>query len=438
MLVFEKILDYFRTGKKINMKILLKSCTIIDSESPFHLQKKDILITGQNIVKISDHIKEEADKVIELNNLHISQGWYDARVNFQDPGLEYKETIETGIRSAELGGMTAVSVIPNTTPTLSNKTQIEYVINKANFSAIDIHPYGTLTEEAKGQNIAEYHDMTNAGAVAFTDGKQAVSAGIMYRALLYMKNINSRVISFPYDHSIFGKGQVNESKASLLTGLKSIPSISEYLMVERDLSLLKYTDSKIHFSGISTKESVELIRVAKNKGLAVTADVYAHQLLYTDEAILDFNSNFKVLPPLRTEADRLALLAGLKDGTIDFVCSDHSPEDTEHKDLEFDLANFGIIGTQTLFSNINSMPGLSLTEKVEAISVKPRKIMGLKTFEISEGNTANLTLFDPNYEYNLDRADLASLSANTPQIGSKLKGKAYGVINKGIISIFED
>ncbi|MFK8045502.1 MAG: dihydroorotase family protein [Crocinitomicaceae bacterium] len=420
------------------MRILLKSCTIVDRESPFHLKKKDVLITDQIIVKISDNIEDKADKVVEIDNLHISQGWYDARVNFQDPGLEYKETIETGIRSAELGGMTAVSVVPNTTPTLSNKTQIEYVINKANFSAVNIHPYGTLTENSEGKNIAEYYDMANAGAIAFTDGKQPVSSGIMYRALLYMKNVNSRVISFPYDHSIFGKGQVNESRASLLTGLKSIPSISEYLIVERDLSLLKYTQGKIHFSGISTKESVELIRNAKSKGLEVTADIYAHQLIYTDEAVLDFNSNFKVLPPLRTEADRTALIEGIKDGTIDFVCSDHSPEDTEHKDLEFDLANFGIIGTQTLFANINRISELSLTQKVELISINPRKIMGISTFTISEGNTANITLFDPNKEYTLLKSDLASLSKNTPQIDTILTGKAYGIINMGIISIFED
>lgn len=420
------------------MKILLKSCTIVDASSQHHLKKKDILISEQQIEKIADLITEKVDKVIELNNLHVSQGWYDAKVNFQDPGLEYKEDIQSGVRSAELGGMTAVSVTPKTTPAISNKTQIEYVINKASFSAVDIHPYGTLTEGGEGKNIAEYFDMSRAGAVAFTDGPEPVSAGIMYRALLYMKNTNSLVVSFPYDYSIFGKGQVNESKASLLTGLKSIPSISEYLIVERDLSLLEYTNSKIHFSGISTLESVNLIRAAKQKGLNVTADVYAHYLLFNDESVMDFDSNFKVLPPLRTEKDRRALLEGLKDGTIDFICSDHTPEDTEHKDLEFDLANFGMIGTQTLFSAVNTVKELSLSDKIACISSKPRKIMGVLSPSIEEGNRVNMTLFNPEYTYTLEETDLTSLSKNTPLIGKELKGKALGIINKGIISIFED
>jgi len=420
------------------MKILLKSCTIIDPESPFHLKVKDLFIIGQTIEKIGIALNDKADKTIEMDNLHVSIGWYDAKVNFQDPGLEYKEDINSGIKSAELGGMTAVSLTPNTSPTLSNKTQIEYAIKKANFSAVDVHPYGTLTELGEGKNIAEYYDMSQAGAVGFTDGHKPVSAGIMYRALLYMKNISSRVISFPYDHSIFGKGQVNESKASLMTGLKSIPSISEYLIVERDLSLTEYTNGKIHFSGISTSESIDLIRKAKAKGIEVTADVYAHHLNYNDESVLGFDSNFKVLPPLRTENDRLALIAGVKDGTIDFICSDHAPEDTEHKDLEFDLANFGMIGTQTLFSSINNISELSLTEKISCISNKPRQIMGLDIPTIKEGNIANLTLFNPKLNYILEKSHLASLSSNTPLLGTSLTGKALGIINNGIISIFEN
>lgn len=420
------------------MRILLKSCTIIDPESPFHLKKKDIYISGRTIEKIEDSISEEADKTIVMNNLHVSIGWYDAKVNFQDPGSEHKENIQTGIKSAELGGMTAVSVTPNTSPSLSNKTQIEYVIKKGDFSGVDIHPFGTLTELGEGKNIAEYYDMSQAGAIGFTDGHQPVSSGIMYRALLYMKNLSSRVISFPYDHSIFGKGQVNESKASLLTGLKSIPSLSEYLVVERDLSLTEYTDSKIHFSGISTHESVEMIKNAKSKGIQVTADVYAHHLQFTDESVMGFDSNYKVLPPLRTEKDRQALITGVKDGIIDFICSDHSPENIENKDLEFDLANFGMIGTQTLFSSINTIKTLSLTDKITAIANKPRSIMGIETPIIKEGSNANLTLFDPDLKYTLEKDNLASLSKNTPLINHELKGKALGIINNGIISIFED
>ncbi len=420
------------------MNILLKSCTIIDPKGPFHLKVKDIYIEGETIHSIEDKITLKADKVVELPNLHVSFGWYDAKVNFQDPGNEIKENLSTGLTAAALGGMTAVSVTPMTNPTLSNKTQIEYVRKKGEYSPVEIYPYGTLTELGEGKNIAEYYDMSQSGAVGFTDGHQPVNAGIMYRALLYMKNVNSKVVSFPYDYSIFGEGQVNESKASVLTGLKSIPNIAEYLMVERDLSLTAYTDSTIHFTGISTKESVDLIRKAKKSGLNVTADVYAHHLAFTDKEVLGFDSNFKVLPPLRQEKDRQALIKGLKDGTLDFICSDHTPEDKENKDLEFDFAHFGMIGTQTLFATLNEVKGLDLSEKINAISIRPRKVMKLPYAPIASNSMANLTLFDPSMEYTLNADDLASLSKNTPLLGKKLRGKALGVINNGIISIFED
>jgi len=411
---------------------------VIDSNSPFNKKVVDILIHDNMIAEIGENLAVEADKVIARENLHISSGWYDAKVNFQDPGHEVKENIISGLKAAELGGITAVSVTPNTSPALSNKTQIEYAINKAQFSPVEIFPYGTLTEGGQGKNIAEYYDMSQAGAIGFTDGHLPVSAGIMYRALLYAKNINVKIISFPYDDSIFGNGQINESKASVLTGLKAIPSLSEYLMVEREISLVEYTESAIHFTGISSKKSVALIKAAKAKGLNISADVYAHQLVFTDDEVLGFNSNYKVLPPLRTEDDRLALIEGLKDGTIDFVCSDHTPEDTENKDLEFDLASFGMIGTQTLFSTINSVKGLTLSQKIELISTKPRQVLGLSTSSINTGEIANLTLFNPKLEYVLENSDLASLSKNTPFVNKKLKGKAMGIINKGIISIFED
>jgi len=420
------------------MNILIKKCTIIDPESPFHQQVKDIYIAGENIQEIADNISKKADKIVEFPNMHVSFGWYDAKVNFQDPGNEIKENLHSGLTAAALGGMTAVSVTPMTQPTLSNKTQIEYVRKKGEYSPVEIYPYGTLTELGEGKNISEYFDMSESGAVGFTDGHQPVNAGIMYRALLYAKNINAKVISFPYDHSIFGVGQVNESKASVLTGLKSIPNIAEYLMVERDLSLTAYTESTIHFTGISTKESVDLIKKAKKSGLRVTADVYAHHVAYTDKEILGFDSNYKVLPPLRQEKDRQALIKGLKDGTLDFICSDHTPEDKENKDLEFDLAHFGMIGTQTLFATLNEVKGLSLEDKINAIAIRPRKVMKLPISPIEQNSIANLTIFNPELEYTLSAEDLASLSKNTPLIGKKLKGKALGVINNGIISIFED
>jgi len=418
------------------MKILLKSCTIVNADESFKGQH-DVLIENGIITTISPEINEEADHVIRRDNLHISAGWFDAKVNFCDPGNEVKEDLFSGLKAAEAGGMTAVAITPNTQPAVSNKSQLEYIKMRGAFSPVSVHPFATLTADMKGENLAEMFDLSQSGAIGFTDVHSPVSAGIMYRALLYAKNFNGHVISFPLDQSIFGKGYVHEGRLSVMTGLKAIPSLAESMTIERDLNLLRYTAGKLHFTGLSTKEGVELIRKAKSEGLEVTADVYVQNLIYTQEDVMGFDSAYKLLPPLRAVEDRDALIQGLKDGTIDFVCSDHTPEDIESKEVEFDQAAFGMIGVQTLFPLLNELNELTLSEKIALISTKPRAVYGITEAVIGEGEFANLTLFNPASSYDYDEEDSHSKSRNTPLTSRKMKGSVYGLINNGLLSLHD-
>lgn len=419
------------------MRILIKSCKVISPESKHHNKVCDILIENGIIQNIASKITESVDKEISFDNLHVSAGWFDAKVNFCDPGFEVKEDLVSGLRLAEAGGITTVALTPDTEPKISNKSQLEYVINKSQFSPVTVAPFGTITEKMNGTVLAEMFDLQNAGAIAFTDAHEKVSAGIMYRALLYAKNFDGLVISFPFDSTIFGKGYVNEGRASVLTGLKSIPSLAEFIVVERDLSLLRYTNSKLHFTGISTKEAIEMIKAAKKSGLNVTCDTYIHNLIFTEEEVLGFDANFKFLPPLRTKEDQEALLAGLKDGTIDFICSDHTPQDVENKEVEFDYAGFGAIGCQTLFAAINGIEKFSLDEKIAFISSQPRKVFQLGEIKFEVGEAANLTLFNPTSRYEFNQENNLSKSRNSPLMNKSLQGEVYGIINKGILSISE-
>lgn len=418
------------------MKIVLKSCTIVSSKNKYK-DKQDVLINNGVIEKIASEINEPVDQIIEKNDLHISSGWFDAKVNFCDPGNEIKEDLLSGLNAALAGGMTAVGISPNTSPAISNKSQIEYLKMKGLGNNVSVYPFATLTENMEGKNLSEMYDLKNAGAIGFTDVSSPLHGGILYRALLYAKNFNGKIISFPYDSSIFGEGYIHEGITSVSTGLKAIPSIAESMTIERDLNLVRYTNGELHFTGISTKEGVELIRKAKSEGLQITADVYIHNLIYTEEEMFAFDSMYKVLPPLRSESDRDALIKGLKDGTIDFVCSDHTPEDIENKEVEFDQAAFGIIGVQTLFAQLNKLVSLTLSERIDLISSKPRRVFGLSDNSIQVGKVANLTLFNPSIKKELKSEDIISKSKNTPLVGKELTGEVYGIFNEGKLSIIE-
>lgn len=415
------------------MNLLLKSATIIDQSSPFHLQIKDLLIENGTITKIGEKLENLKNyKEIAFDNLHVSQGWFDSSVCFGEPGFEDRETIENGLKTASKSGFTAVAVNPNTHPATDNKSAIQFLKNKAANSATALFPVGNLTKGGKSEDIAELYDMQNAGAIAFGDYNKSVSnANLLKIGLQYAQNFDALMMSFPQNDSIAGIGLVNEEINSTKLGLKGIPALAEELQIVRDLFLLEYTGGKLHIPTISTAKSVELIKEAKKKKLNVTCSVAAHHLALTDDELKSFNTSTKVLPPLRTTKDIKALIKGIKEGVIDMVTSDHNPMDVEHKKVEYSNAKFGTIGLESLFGALNKAIGLETL--IGSLTTKPREIFKVPTYSISEGQQANITLFNPDFEYTFTENDIFSSSKNAIFLNKKLNGKVYGVISNNKI-----
>jgi dihydroorotase len=414
------------------MKILIQQVTITDPSSPFNGTKQDVLIESGIIKDIQPAISAEADQVITGNQLHLSPGWVDVFAHFADPGYEYKETLETGARAAAAGGYTDVFVIPNTKPVVDSKTQAEYISQKSRSLPVTVHPIGAISKGAEGKDLAEMYDMRTSGAVAFSDGLNPIqSAGLLLKALQYVKAFDGTVIQIPDDKSVGANGLMHEGIVSTRLGLPGKPMMAEELQVARDIKLVRYADSKLHFTGVSSPKSLEYIRRAKEAGLAVTCSVTPYHLFFSDEDLMEYDTNLKVYPPLRTISDVEILRQAVLDGTIDCIASHHLPHEYDSKVLEFEYAKYGMTGLETSYSAIKTiLPGLTESRWVELVSINPRKIFGLECPVIKKDTPACFTLFEPGVSKTFTTASFRSKSKNSAFTDKTLQGAVKGIINK--------
>lgn len=412
------------------MKILIQSATLLDPQSPFHTRKKNVLIQNGRIVEIGDK-KYTADKVIKAEGMFLSVGWFDLGTYVGDPGYEQREDVTSVMKAAAAGGFTGLAVLPNTNPSVQSKNEISYLTNGNESRLVQLHAIASVTRNNKGEELTEMIDLNEAGAVAFTDGLKPIwHTDIFLKALQYLQKFNGLLIDHPEDIWLNLFGQMHEGVNSTMLGLKGMPRIAEELALSRNIDLLEYAGGRVHFSRLSTAKSLALVRAAKKKGLAVSCDITSYQPLLDDGLLGDFDTNYKVNPPLREKSDCDALIKGLNDGTIDVLCSGHMPHDEESKNLEFDLADFGIINLQTFASQLATLSkSVSLTDLIEKVTTAPRTLLGIEPPRIEVNEKANLTLFDPKHEWTLDATSNFSKSRNTPWFGKKVKGKAVAVFN---------
>jgi len=413
------------------MRFLLKQVYITDPHSPHPRSRKDIFIDNGIIKAIADQLSEPADQVVELDNLLVSPGWMDVFAHFCDPGYEYKETLQTGAAAAAAGGFTTVFAIPNTRPAIDAKSQVEYIVQQSKSLPVQIIPLGAITKNTEGKELAEMYDMNKSGAIAFSDGLNPLQpAGILLKALQYIKSFNGVIIQIPDDKTIAPHGLINEGLVSTRLGLPGKPMMAEELMVARDIKLARYADSRLHFTGVSSPKSLEYIKRAKDGGIKVTCSVTPYHLAFCDEDIYSYDTNLKVNPPLRTRQDMQALRMAVADGTVDCIATHHLPQDWDNKTCEFEYAKNGMIGLQTCYPVLKTMmPGVSEERWVELLCINPRTIFGLPLPVIKENNYASLTMFQPGKQYVFAKEDIKSRSQNSPFIGVTFTGKVAGIIN---------
>ena len=408
------------------MNARITQATLLDESNKHHGNQVDIRIENGIITEIASSLEpKNGEEELQFENLIVSAGWFDSSVSIGEPGYEERETILNGLKVAAKSGFTSIAVNPNTLPVTDTNAAVSFLKNKAAGNAVALYPIGALTRNAEGTDLAELYDMQQAGAVAFGDYQHSISnPNLIKIALQYAQGFDGLVLSFPQENDLIIKGVANEGETAIKLGLKGIPALSEHIQVARDLYILEYTGGKLHIPTISTTQSVALIKEAKAKGLDVTCSVAIANLFYTEEVLEDFDTRYKVLPPLRTETDRQALIEGIKEGTIDMVTSDHNPLDIELKKLEFDHAKFGTIAQEATLGALLTL--VSEKRAVKLLTAGSERFTGT-TSKIEIGQPANLSLFTANGTSVFGKEDIRSKSKNSAFLGAQLKGKVYGI-----------
>jgi dihydroorotase len=414
------------------MKILIQSAKIIAKGSPHHLKRRNVLISGGRILEISDK-NYQADKVIDAEGMILSAGWVDVGSFCGDPGLEYKEDLNSIGKAAAAGGFSELVLLPNTQPTVQSKNEISYITQSNTTRLVQLHTMAAVTKNCRGEELTEMIDLHEAGAVAFTDGLKSIwHTDLFLKALQYIQKFDGLLIDHAEDHWLSLFGQMHEGVNSTSLGLKGIPRIAEEVAIRKNIELLEYAGGRLHFARISTARSVEIIKAAKKKGLNVTCDVAAYQSLLEDSLLADFDTNYKLSPPVREKSDNEAIIKGLREGTIDILTTGHLPQDEESKSLEFDQADVGIINLQTFASQLATLSkSVDIDVLIEAVATAPRTLLKLEIPKIEVDEKANLTLFDPACEWVFDEKNNLSKSKNSPWLGKQLKGKVVAIFNNG-------
>jgi dihydroorotase len=418
------------------MKTVLTNVDIIHPEENINLKSTSVLLENGVISKIGELSKDEKEgaKEFDFSGKLIVPGLFDMHVHLREPGREDEETVTTGCNSAAAGGFTGVACMPNTEPAIDTAEVVKFIKEKAASHLVGVFPVAAASVGRKGEIISPMAELIEAGAIAFSDdGVVIKTASVLRRAFEYASMYNAPIIEHCEDESL-ADGAMNEGINSTLLGLPSIPSVAEDIIVSRDILMAEYTGGRIHIAHISTKNSVNLVREAKKKGIKVTAEVTPHHFTLTDDALKTYDTNFKMNPPLRTKDDIDAIIKGLKDGTIDCIASDHAPHSLEEKESEFQYAPNGIVGFETTlglsFSELIHKNKLNLDELIKKLSINPRKILNLPIPKFQVGEIANFTILDPNIVWTVDVSRFKSKSKNSPFDKRLLTGRSVAVINQ--------